>query len=143
MLDPRKLSELDLLACTLMGEAESEPLLGKIAVAVVIKNRMDAGQERYGLNWREVALKRAQFSCWTDNNALPRMEKHYQARDEIWQVCLAAAEIVYLDQLPGLAVEMGLGEITHYHADYMTPVWAASMIMVKKIGHHEFFREKV
>jgi spore germination cell wall hydrolase CwlJ-like protein len=30
---------------------------------------------------------------------------------------------------------------THYHADYVTPKWAASFKRVIKIGHHIFYSD--
>lgn len=56
------LSELDVLALTLHHEANSEGVLGMVAVGCVIRNRADWG--RWGHSLREVCLAPMQFSCW-------------------------------------------------------------------------------
>jgi spore germination cell wall hydrolase CwlJ-like protein len=50
------------LICTLDAEARGEPLLGQIAVANVIRNRLEAGN--YGRTYAQVCLAKWQFSCW-------------------------------------------------------------------------------
>ena len=53
-----QLNDLDLLTALIMGEAESEPLLGKIAVACVVKNRLN--DRRWGNTWQDVMLQKYQ-----------------------------------------------------------------------------------
>lgn len=61
------------LAVTLYGEAESEPIEGRIAVASVVMNRVKAG--RFGHDARAVCLAPMQFSCWQPKNG----QKNYEA----------------------------------------------------------------
>ena len=58
----RNMSDRDLLALTIAGEAGGESLQGKIGVGAVIANRARAG--RYGEGLRGVILKDGQFSMY-------------------------------------------------------------------------------
>ena len=40
----------------------------------------------------------------------------------------------------GGAVDPDVGLSTHYHADYVVPVWASTMLKLTKIGRHIFYR---
>ncbi len=66
MIDTTGLSDVQVLACTLYGEARSEPLEGIIAVACVIRNRAQDTKGRWGKSIRDVCLQPKQFSCWND-----------------------------------------------------------------------------
>jgi spore germination cell wall hydrolase CwlJ-like protein len=60
---------LDTLARTLWGEARGEGEAGMIAVAAVIRNRIDisaahAGAYWWGRDWASVCRAKSQFSCW-------------------------------------------------------------------------------
>lgn len=50
------------IAITLYGEARSEPVEGRIAVASVVMNRVKA--KRFGHDARAVCLAPMQFACW-------------------------------------------------------------------------------
>ena len=58
----KELSDIDLLATLIRGEAEGEPLLGKIAVACVVRNRVEDPQ--WPDAWSGVMLQKYQFSCF-------------------------------------------------------------------------------
>src|SRR5262245_20041116 len=68
-LDPRMWPEMTLYATTVLLEAESEPERGQLAVAWVIRNRMDVG---HGQGIAEVILRPWQFSCWNDDYSVAR-----------------------------------------------------------------------
>lgn len=57
------LTDRQAVALTLFGEVRNEPLIGQVAVGCVIRNRLTR-PTRFGASWREVCLRRAQFSCW-------------------------------------------------------------------------------
>src|SRR6266403_6173819 len=59
-MDPRHLSDIDLLTACIWAEARGEPLLGKVAVCNVVQNRMAHGKTEH-----DVILAPRQFS-WTD-----------------------------------------------------------------------------
>lgn len=56
-----RLSPADLLTVLLWGEARGVPILGQIAVACSVRNRVKAG--RFGVDWAGVILRWAAFSC--------------------------------------------------------------------------------
>ena len=60
---------LDTLARTLWGEARGEGEAGMIAVAAVIRNRIDISAEHrgaywWGRDWLSVCRAKGQFLCW-------------------------------------------------------------------------------
>lgn len=61
--DVRLLGDRNVLALTMDGEAESEPVEGQIAVGSVIRSRL-ADPVRFGATITDVCLKYEQFSCW-------------------------------------------------------------------------------
>jgi len=67
MIDTTHLSDVHVLACTLYGEARSEPTEGILAVANVIRNRVNAQRAEWGEGYRGVCLKPELFSCWNDD----------------------------------------------------------------------------
>ncbi len=62
-----RLTEPQLLARCIWGEARGEPIQGKLAVAHVVLNRVKA-QSYYGKTIRDVILKPWQFSCFNEND---------------------------------------------------------------------------
>lgn len=60
MIDTTHLSDVHVLACTLYGEARSEPTEGILAIACVLRNRVNTALPS---GYRGVCLK---FACWDD-----------------------------------------------------------------------------
>ena len=50
-----------------------------------------------------------------------------------------AARKVAVDALDG-RVDAAVGHATHYHADYVLPYWADSLLKQVQVGHHIFYR---
>ncbi len=67
-MDIEKVNDLQLLIAVIIGEAAGESIVGKMAVACVIRNRKH-DLSRWHDTWREVILQKKQFSCF---NHLPR-----------------------------------------------------------------------
>ena len=61
------LSDIEVLALTLMGEARGEPIEGQVAVASVIRNRLIGMPSKYK-SYHDVCLEPNQFSCWSSND---------------------------------------------------------------------------
>ena len=61
-MDLYQLSEIEILALTLWGEARGEDIEGQVAVGSVIRNRIDKN------TYHEICLKPNQFSCWNAND---------------------------------------------------------------------------
>ena len=55
-----KLTNLETLTLTLIGEARGEPIEGQVAVGCVIRNR----SEQWKRSIKEICLQPRQFSCW-------------------------------------------------------------------------------
>lgn len=123
------------LARAIYYEAGFEPLDGKEAVAQVIVNRVNdpaypdtvCGVVYQGSGRRTGC----QFSFACDGSERRRPPTKSQ---------LSAARSLAHATLKGFTPDE-VGEATHYHADYVEPYWAPSLIQVKAIGHHVFYRK--
>jgi spore germination cell wall hydrolase CwlJ-like protein len=131
----------DILARTLWGEARGESLVGQIAVAWAIRNRVDDGNARswWGEGYARVCQKPYQFSCWNKND--PNFAYLSGAKPipfrELAQARIAA------DQVIDGKVPDPTGGATHYYATTMpkAPAWTAKATQTLKLGHHVFFKD--
>jgi hypothetical protein len=64
VIDTSHLSDLQVFACTLWGEARSETPEGILMIANVIRNRVTDAKRRWPQSYREVCVQPWQFSCW-------------------------------------------------------------------------------
>jgi hypothetical protein len=111
---------LQCLTSAVYYEATGEPDAGKRAVAPkTICGVVDQGAPAPG----------CQFSFMCDG-ALAR-----RPAPEAWR----DAETIARAALNGY-VETSVGAATHYHADYVVPVWARTMLKLTKLGRHIFYR---
>ena len=123
------------LALNVYHEARSQPLIGQLAVAQVVLNRVDSSaypdtvcgvvyQNKY-----PGRLNRCQFSWYCDGkNDTPRDADAWLRANQIASLALSPA-------LPDL-----VSGATHYHALYVNPSWAGSLESVATIGSHRFYR---
>ncbi|MEO1028517.1 MAG: cell wall hydrolase, partial [Pseudomonadota bacterium] len=114
-------------------EARSESLSGQLAVAEVIANRVK--DARYPNTICEVVYQgsRRNIGCqftFTCDGALNR-----KPRGVRWQRSKAVAAQVVLD-----LHEPRTAGATHYHANYVDPIWNAGLVHTKTIGTHIFYR---
>lgn len=124
------------LAEAIYFESRGEAVEGQIAVAQVILNRVRnptypntiCGVVYQNVNW----VNRCQFSFACDN------KKHYITEKKKWQLAQNVARVVTDGQIWLPAV----GSATHYHAVYVHPQWAETMVKVDKIGRHIFYRTR-
>lgn len=142
------LSDQDVVALTLYGEARGEPIEGLLAVGCVIRNRVtvdlghDGRPDWWGEGYRGVCLQPKQFSCWNDGDptqaaVVTAAQAIMHGTPDPWLAqCLWAAEGVTRDWLRDLT-----SGATHYHTDAVSPAWAKSMILTVRKGHHLFYRE--
>ena len=127
-------------------EAGNQPLVGKIAVAAVILNRvysMDypdsicevVHQGPVRESWKKNGVfypikNKCQFSYYCDGRSdIPKF-------GPTWEDCLMVAEWAlqdewFIDQVEGA---------THYHASYVHPNWADYMQRVVQIQDHVFYK---
>ncbi len=132
---PADLSELTVLAMTILGEAEGECDLGKLAVGWVVRNRsMDL---RWPETAKEVCLQRKQFSCW--NQGSPRLKAMKAptkwTTERAWEECfLAAVSAEY-----GMGIDPTNGA-NHYHTTSVEPYWANNDMVTLRLGDHIFYK---
>lgn len=124
--------DVDTLARTIWGEARSESLSGREAVANVVMNRVRSS--RYPSGVAAVCKQDMQFSAWNSNDPnLPRMLAVTNS-DGVFRDCLAIAQS---------AVNGTLGDRTggalHYYAKYIEPpYWVGNAQVSARIGQHIF-----
>ncbi|MEB2621400.1 cell wall hydrolase [Pseudomonas sp. YuFO8] len=131
----------DVLARTLWGEARGESLIGLIAVAWTIRNRVNDGKAKswWGEGYTGVCQKPYQFSCWNKNDpnyAYLGGAKPIPFR-EFAQAQIAA------DQVIAGKVPDPTGGATHYHATTMVkpPTWIVGAKRTTTLGRHVFFKD--
>ncbi len=122
----------NVLAATILGEAEGEEYVGKVAVGATIRNRANRRYSSTGII-EEACLRKLQFSCW--NPGSPRLERMREADDSeaIVQDCVkAAAESETNDPTGGAVL---------YYSTSMSepPTWALNAKFLCQIGNHKFF----
>lgn len=161
MTDTEQIASLasdQVLAITLYGEARSEPVEGRIAIASVIRNRVntdignDSKPDWWGEGYRGVCLAPWQFSCWTPKGG-PGQQQNY---DVVMAVVRAALNGVSPGPVMRECLWLALGIIsgdlrdrvngaTHYlTADLFRinpPLWAKGKTPPVRIGSHLFFKD--
>lgn len=134
MLD--HLSEVQILALTLYGEARGESPEGQAAVAWVIRNRAD--RRFRGNSIREVCLSPKQFSCWNASDVnRPKLEDAGTLRTEAYK----RLERIAGDVIAGRVADP-TGGADHYHEESIAPYWAKTMQRTAQVGRHVFYRMK-
>ena len=121
--------DLQCLAKNIYHEAGVESREGMFAVAQVTLNRLRDG--RWGKSVCSVVYSPAQFS-WTLNKKI-RAEK---PQGPLWETSQTVARSV-LEQ--GYRVPQ-LENAILYHADYVKPYWAKTVVKMQQIGQHIFYK---
>lgn len=126
-------SESDCLATAIYYEARSESVLGQIAVAEVVMNRV--ADYRYPDTVCKVVFQGSERSTgcqfsFTCDGAMDRAPK-----GKHWERAKTVAAHVLMELNKPIT-----GAATHYHTDYVDPVWNKSLIHTKTIGTHIFYR---
>ncbi len=146
LLDPHSLSDLEIFARTLWGEARGEDCIGRHMVANVIMNRVNADlghdgkPDWWGEDIKGVCLKIYQFSCWlpADPNRIKLLT--VTTADPVFRECLEIAEAAIAGRLEDLTRGS-----THYaNVVLLTklgtlPAWATHVNWRVRHGHHDFF----
>jgi spore germination cell wall hydrolase CwlJ-like protein len=127
--------EMRCLAEAIYWEARSEPERGQAAVAQVVLNRVRSGVYPasvcgvvYQNRHRYLAC---QFTFACEGRSLRITE------DGPWR----AAQRIARDVAEGRTYLAGVGNATHYHANYVRPWWARHMERREKVGRHIFYFE--
>lgn len=114
-------------------ESAREPELGQEAVAQVVLNRVRHPaypKSICGVVYQGSArLTGCQFSFTCDGSL------RYAPEPALWR----RAEAVARRALAG-HVNKTVGSATHYHANYVAPYWAPTLVKMKQVGLHIFYR---
>ena len=114
-------------------EAAREPQDGQRAVAQVVLNRVRHPaypDSVCGVVFQGSARRTGcQFSFTCDGSLM------WAPEPGLWR----RAEGVAREALNGF-VEEDVGPATHYHADYVAPYWAPTLVKLTKVGAHIFYR---
>ncbi|WP_309643714.1 cell wall hydrolase [Phenylobacterium sp.] len=114
-------------------ESAREPLLGREAVAQVVLNRMR--HPAYPKSVCAVVYQGSaratgcQFSFTCDGSLA------YAPEAGLWR----QAQEIAKRALDGHVVK-AVGSATHYHASYVAPYWAPTLVKMKQVGLHIFYR---
>ena len=129
------------LALNTYHEAKNQSMVGQIAVAEVVMNRV--ADRRYPNTVCEVVKQgpkykgsdvpvrhRCQFSWYCDGKSdIPKNEKAWKK----------AQDYAYLVLYNRIAIDVTEGA-THYHATYVKPSWAKTKTRTTRIEKHIFYR---
>jgi N-acetylmuramoyl-L-alanine amidase len=142
------LTPLEITTLTLWGEARGERIEGRVAVACVIRNRVNA--KRFGKDYTAVCLAPYQFSCWL---------YHDDAHKQNFGTLVLAARQVKRDEhtpmlkecqwIAGGVIGNHLLDTVRDSTHYMTralweskpPKWSLGLTPAIGIGNHVFFNE--
>ncbi|HEV2531447.1 cell wall hydrolase [Phenylobacterium sp.] len=121
------------LAQAVYYEAAREPLKGQQAVAQVVLNRVRHPaypKSVCGVVYQGASLPTGCQFTFTCNGAL-----RWRPEGDLF----ARAEGVAKKALAGY-VDKDVGPATHYHAAYVAPYWAPTLIKMTQVGQHIFYR---
>ena len=129
------------LSLNIYHEARSQSYVAQLAVGQTVLNRVRDNRfpdsvckvvkqgPTYSTGLKLPVRHKCQFSWWCDG-------KSDKVKDiEAWNIALHLSK----DILTGRYSDLFEG-ITHYHADYVTPSWAAYKTFIVRIDNHLFYR---
>ena len=137
------------VALTIFGEARSEAIEGRIAVANCIRNRLKANRVSFGRTPLDVCMKPWQFSCWKKAGGGANHEATMNAARQLVQptsgiISPMLRECLWItDGLLGWQ----FGDNTHSSTHYLTaalfesdpPKWVHGLLPACRVGAHLFF----
>ena len=135
-----EMSEIEILALTILGESRGEPIEGQIAVGCIIQNRCFRQQTDY----KTICFAPKQFSCWNDND--PNRDMLIATAEKWKHFNYSAIENQVRWVAQGIFNEMILNTMGE-RQNYMTldlfhnarPKWARDATQLKVIKNHIFF----
>lgn len=127
------------LTANIYYEARGENLLGQQAVAQVTINRSKVKQkpicdvvtEKHQFSWTTGRIKQDKRGKW-------HIKRVAEPKDKVaWKWSKRVARRMLAKQR---RMDVTLGA-THYHAKYVRPKWAKSMLLTYSEGQHVFYRK--
>ena len=129
------------MATNIYHEAKNQPMVGQIAVAQVVMNRVKDSRYpnticdvvKQGLTYKngKVVLGKCQFSWYCDGK-----KDDVNMKSEKWRNSIRYASMVMTNKIT-LDVTEGA---THYHATYVRPAWARTKTKTVRINRHIFYK---
>ncbi|OHB30271.1 MAG: hypothetical protein A2790_05530 [Phenylobacterium sp. RIFCSPHIGHO2_01_FULL_69_31] len=130
---PDRARAVQCLAEAVYYEAAREPDVGQEAVAQVVLNRMRHPaypKSVCGVVYQGSARATGCQFTFTCDGSL-----RYAPEPGLWKRARAVAERA----LNGY-VDKTVGSATHYHAQYVSPYWAPTLVKMTRVGQHIFYR---
>ncbi|MDB5420017.1 MAG: hypothetical protein JWP50_3436 [Phenylobacterium sp.] len=121
------------LAQAVYFEAAREPLKGQQAVAQVVLNRVRHPaypKSVCGVVYQGASLPTGCQFTFTCDGAL-----RWRPQAALWDRAVSVAKTA----LAGY-VDRDVGSATHYHAAYVAPYWAPTLVKMTQVGQHIFYR---
>jgi len=134
------MSDQDIMARTIWGEARGEGQPGMEAVANVILNRNELWHvhPHFGHGTvQSVCLAPWQFSCWNENDPNAAKLKAVSFQDPVFAQCLQVAS----DAIAGIIEDNTNGATYYYVKNSPQPTWATGKEPCAEIGRHLFFKD--
>ena len=125
------MTDQEVVALTLLGEARGEGRMGMYLVGCVIQQRSEAWNGGKS-SPRDVCLKRLQFSCWNGKGVKRELLQTQEGEYALW----LANHIVKRTPLQREVV----GFADHYHTHFVSPKWSRGKVPTRVFGGHRFFR---
>lgn len=129
----QRLTDEQLLALLIAGEADNQTLAGQVAVTCTVVERLRRQRPHYGLTLREVMLKPWQYSTFNDNHW-----QRFTQRIPVYET-MARLAIANLLRSP-------VSGATHYHTHDLQPrpTWTQPQYSTQlgRVGDHVFYLEK-
>ena len=134
------------LALNTYHEAKNQSMIGQIATAQVVMNRVE--DSRYPNSVCEVVKQGPHRPSWEDPNKQYPVRHRCQfswycdgkddmpKNEKAWKKAQDVAFLVYYNKI-NLDVTEGA---THYHATYVKPAWARTKTRTTRIEKHIFYR---
>jgi spore germination cell wall hydrolase CwlJ-like protein len=130
---PDRARALECLSQAVYYEAAREPEIGQEAVAQVVLNRLRHPaypKSVCGVVYQGAARATGcQFTFTCDGSM------RYAPQPALWR----RAQDVAAHALAGY-VDKQVGSATHYHAQYVAPYWAPTLVKMVQVGQHIFYR---
>lgn len=128
----------NLLTALVMGEAEGEDFIGKLAVGCVVRNRTK--DNRWPSTVDDVILQPYQFSCFNEDNArysvvLASIRCGNNFGIMAWRESRAVGYLITGNWCSDIT-----WGANHYHAVDCTPHWADEIAPCYAHGRHIFYR---
>ena len=133
---PKSDKQMSCLAEALYFEARGEPIEGQLAVGEVILNRVE--DTRYPSSICKVVNQGTgrRFACQFTYTCDGKLETVHERKP--YEMALKIAKILMTTHDRKLTRGS-----THYHSNYVNPMWSKNFERVTKFGRHIFYRQPI